>query len=106
MSWRLAVSYFIHALTDWAPAVTNMTRHVGKSNAWASASGIRLPSASLSATLIGTVWPRFHFAFVDGERKPRIRYSTTYRTVTVVVLPALSLAAQVSVCMPALLVSS
>src|SRR6185369_1281530 len=95
----------MHALADWAPVATKMRRHVGESSAWAAASEIRTPFASAIATLIGTVWPAFHFELADGEKKPRIRYSTRYGTETVVEFPATSVAEQVSVCGPVLFVS-
>jgi hypothetical protein len=36
----------------------------------ASVLEIGAPLAVVSCTLIGTVWPRFHFEFFVGDRKP------------------------------------
>ena len=74
-NWSMAASYLRHcADLDWAPVTMNRTRHAAASAApWASL--MRVPAASPSATLTGTVDPSFHFDPGTGEKNPRIRYS-------------------------------
>src|SRR3972149_3081140 len=93
-------SYFRHCeLVAWAPDAVNVTRQAD-ARAAPSASLIRVPAASPSAILIGIRWPVFQWDSGTGEKNPRIRYSTTYVSDSVPVLPALSVAVHSTVWTP------
>src|SRR4029079_6781854 len=106
MNWSVEASYFMQSGPfDWAPVAWNFTRQAWASAA-ASESEIRTPAPLARATLTGTDWLTFHLEFGTGEKKPRIRYSTTYVRFAEPVVPALSLAVQVTVWTPGVEVST